>query len=432
MRRQPYLLKGVATSSRGSGPVFRARSSDASTLDVIRRQLFASSSRCQMAEGASASVEPATVGDARAWPHSPGEGAVMAKPRFGWGRSQRVIAAIVAVNVGVGGALAPLARATTIGVQTPQSERIALEGIKWTSNVKVTVGSGEWTFRSSGIPAAKFLTSYYAVPANPFNVSATGAKIVSVASALQAQNYDFTLPLTPAYTERVTPANMGPIGVMLDGGVLYNPYEANHSVVATSDNFVLRTNGVRASFIDSCDGHPGGPGEYHYHGLPECLVAYATGGVPTVTSVSSTGGATTAGVRETNAASKRPVILGVAFDGFGIYDNVAMNGATIPAAALDSCNGIFSAVPGYPRGLYHYVLENVKGARSSIACYHGVVSSAFTTALRDVLGGPRAGGPQPRSAHTVSLTATAQSLAANPSDDSLLLAVLQHDSAATC
>ena len=57
-------------------------------------------------------------------------------------------------------------------------------------------------------------------------------------------------------------------------------------------------------------------------------------------------GLTTAAVVEDNAAARRPVILGFAFDGFGIYDNVAMNGATLSVSALDSCNGIFSAVPG--------------------------------------------------------------------------------------
>jgi hypothetical protein len=87
-------------------------------------------------------------------------------------------------------------------------------------------------------------------------------------------------------------------------------------------------------------------------------------------------------VSEVNAASRRPVLLGVAFDGYAICDNVSMSGRVVPIAALDACNGIDSLVPGYPRGIYHYVLENVKGARSSVACFHGVVSSAYTSALR--------------------------------------------------
>jgi hypothetical protein len=83
---------------------------------------------------------------------------------------------------------------------------------------------------------------------------------------------------------------------------------------------------------------------------------------PTVAPVTSLAGATTAGRhRVERRVARRPVILGFAFDGFGIYDNVAMNGATVPVSSLDACNGIFSPVPGYPDGIYHYVLENVKG-----------------------------------------------------------------------
>jgi hypothetical protein len=101
-----------------------------------------------------------------------------------------------------------------------------------------------------------------------------------------------------------------------------------------------------------------------------------------------------------------------------------MNGATIPVASLDACNGIFSPVPGYPHGVYHYVLENVKGARSSIGCYHGVVSSAYTRALEGELDGP--GAPAIVGPSLSSLVpATAYTLAANASEDTVLRAMLR-------
>jgi hypothetical protein len=209
---------------------------------------------------------------------------------------------------------------------------------------------------------------------------------------------------------------------MLNGAALYNPYEANHATVATSDNFIATQNGISASFIDDCDGHPGPGGQYHYHGLPSCLVSYATGGTASVASITSTSGTTTTGVTENNAASKKPVLLGFAFDGYGIYDNVAMNGTTVPVSSLDACNGIFSAVPGYPQGVYHYVLENVKGVRSSINCYHGVVSSAYTQALQGVLNNGQT--PPPAQGMSFTVAATAQSLAANASEDDLLRTML--------
>lgn len=312
--------------------------------------------------------------------------------------------------------------ATKVSASSPQSEVGALRLAKWTSNVTTSLGDGSWTFKSDGVPATNFVATNYAVPSNPLAVSATGASIVSSASILKDQNYDYVLPLTPKYSKSVTTTNQGPIGILLDGAALYNPYEANHATVATSDNFIATQNGVSASFIDDCDGHPGPGGQYHYHGLPSCLVSYVNGTSPTVASVTSTAGATSAGVVEDSALTREPLILGFAFDGYGIYDNVAMNGATVPVSSLDACNGIFSPVPGYPHGIYHYVLENVKGARSSIGCYHGVVSSAYTQALEGVLQNGNTPGPSANALAKVA--ATAETLAANKNEDDLLRAML--------
>jgi hypothetical protein len=116
-------------------------------------------------------------------------------------------------------------------------------------------------------------------------------------------------------------------------------------------------------------------------------------------------------------------LLGFAFDGYGIYDNVAMNGKTIGVASLDSCNGTFSPVPGYPHGVYHYVLENVKTDRSSLNCYHGVVSTAYIHALKDSINAAGGNGPPPgpgpgqgpptSGSQPGAAPATAKSLAAN-------------------
>ncbi len=305
---------------------------------------------------------------------------------------------------------------------TPQSELTAIKSLTWTSNVAISYGSGEWTFTSSGIPATIFTAKNYAVPANPFNVSAKNASIVATSSVLKNQHYNFTIPTTPQYSSTTT-TNMGAIGVMVNGTVLYNPYEANKTTVATNDNFAVTKKGVTASFIDNCDGHPGPGGQYHYHGVPTCLVDYvATGKSTQVVSVTKFTGATTTAVAESNATEKKPVLIGFAFDGYGIYDNIDNNGKTIPVSSLDKCNGLFSAVPGYPNGIYHYVLENVKTDRSSLGCYHGVVSSAYTQALRgsiaDMIGSHTVASSAAPATQT--RVATARSLAANRVEDMIL------------
>lgn len=338
----------------------------------------------------------------------------------GFSRRGVVVGAVALVSFSL--LAAPGAGASPVTRATPQSEAAALARVKWMANVSVSRGDGSWTFASDGIPASNLVAPYYAVPADPQDVSPVGAHVVASASVLRDQDYDYMLPLTPQYSTTTTPANQGPIGVLLDGAALYNPYEANHATVATSDNFVASDGDVSASFLDSCDGHPGPGGQYHYHGLPSCLVSAVTGASVRVGSVTSTAGSTTAEVARDTPASRRPLILGFAFDGYGIYDNVAMNGSIVPVSALDACNGIFSVVPGYPHGVYHYVLENVKGVRSSIGCYHGVVSSAYTQALESLLLGPTPAGAERAGARTV---ATARSLAANANEDDFLRAMLR-------
>jgi hypothetical protein len=343
------------------------------------------------------------------------------------------------LGVGSSGASATAAHSTKatshVTVTTAQSELSAVKQVKWTSNVTVTMSDGSWTFRSDGVPSSRFTASHYAVPANPLDVSAAGASVIATSQVLRNQNYSFTLPTTPKYSSTTT-TNLGAIGVLLDGAVLYNPYEANKETVATQDNFSATSDGTTASFLDSCDGHPGPGGQYHYHGLPDCLVQYATTGASTQTMpVSSFSGSTTAPAPETDAAARKPVLLGFAFDGYGIYDNVAMNGRTIGVSSLDSCNGIFSPVPGYAHGVYHYVLENVKSDRSSLGCYHGVVSTAYIHALKNSInglagGGPAGSGPPPgpppaqglsgREGRSTPVAETAERLAAKKSEVILL------------
>src|SRR5208282_2533140 len=134
-------------------------------------------------------------------------------------------------------ALPSAAEAATYRASTPQNERVAVREVRWTSNVTISYASSSWTFTSDGVPASNFVATDYAVPANPFDVSASGASVIASAAVLEDQNYDYTLPLVPRYSRSVTATNQGPIGFLLDGGALYNPYEANHSTVATSDNF---------------------------------------------------------------------------------------------------------------------------------------------------------------------------------------------------
>lgn len=223
---------------------------------------------------------------------------------------------------------------------------------QWASNVTVTYESGSLHYVSNGIPSHA-RQAEYAVGGGPVP-NAAGA--VAVADPTRAQNYDFRIPLSPVKAATPTATNLGTIGVMISGASLFNPYEGDGVTVASESNFSVKgTRGVDVWFLDSCSGHPTPMmGMYHYHALPQCVTATVDG----------------------DAGPSH--IIGIAFDGYPIYGNRDINGYIVDEGSLDPCNGITSATPEFPDGVYHYVLLDVAGPASSIRCFTGVVDSSLT------------------------------------------------------
>jgi hypothetical protein len=177
------------------------------------------------------------------------------------------------------------------------------------------------------------------VPRTKFNES----NAYAVADPTIAQNHSFTITLQPTKSDKSTSTSLVPIGVMISEAVLFNPYEGDGTSVAMMDNFsVKNSKGEDVYFLDSCNGHPPPNVGYHYHALPTCIT------------------------RMVDAEGGPSHLIGVAFDGFPIYGARAMDGSQINATRLDACNGITSATPEFPNGIYHYVLLDTKDSTSSI------------------------------------------------------------------
>lgn len=247
---------------------------------------------------------------------------------------RNVLSAITAIFL-----VATLAPATANAATSTQA---GFAQAKWASNVKVTFGGGKLRFRSNGLPLTGRLAEY-AVPDS-------GA----VADPSKAQNYDYSITLSPKKAKKVTPAPMGAIGVMISGGALFNPYEAGGVKVAVTSNFfVTDSKGKKVPFLDSCNGHPTPNGQFHYHGLPSCLTS------------------------KIDKAGSPSHIIGIAFDGFPIYGNQGVKGKIITSKELDSCNGITSVTPEFPQGIYHYVLTSEKNSASSIKCFAGTADASL-------------------------------------------------------
>ncbi len=137
------------------------------------------------------------------------------------------------------------------------------------------------------------------------------------------------LPANPTYSD--TPYCMGgEVGVMLTGVPLFNGFDAG-----------LR-DAPAHELQDSCDGHPQGSGEYHYHSLSACFKDI---GVSTV--------------------------LGYALDGFPITGPKVADKKYLVTADLDACHGLVSdvMVDGKKKTTYHYVMT--QDFPYSASCFRG-------------------------------------------------------------
>ena len=232
----------------------------------------------------------------------------------------------------------------------------AVKSASWNPTVKLTYSTSSIVLEPNGIPNHT-RDAYYAVPNQGVVVpDSTTSNIVK--DPTKEQKYKFKIPAKPSYQSNVISTSLGSIGVMISGAVLYNPFEGDGKTVAMASNFTVTKNGLTASFVDKCAGHPTPDiGAYHYHGLPNCVTLKA------------------------DKISKPSHIIGFALDGFPIYGDRDFKGKKLTSKNLDQCNGITSATPEFPKGIYHYVLLGTADARSSIACFHGKVDASQIQAM---------------------------------------------------
>jgi hypothetical protein len=215
----------------------------------------------------------------------------------------------------------------------------------WASNVTVTYGECTLTYASNGLPNHA-RDAEYALP--NMGVMVPGASTAHAgADPTVAQSYSFTIN-TCKTVGAATATALGNIGYMISGAGLFNPYEGDGATVALASNFTVKgTGGKDVFFVDSCNGHPTPMGLYHYHGLPSCVTS------------------------QVDAAGGPSHIIGIALDGYPIYGNRDNDGKEVVASQLDACNGITSATPEFPAGIYHYVLLSSTDGSSAMRCTKG-------------------------------------------------------------
>ncbi|HEU5114922.1 MAG TPA: YHYH protein [Candidatus Paceibacterota bacterium] len=224
------------------------------------------------------------------------------------------------------------------------SEKVSVEGaVSWPNATFSNVVQGSTrTLSGNGLPTSH-TTGVFPVASNdPAHLYDPNPNTISTELLHDA------LPANPTYS--LTPYCMGmEVGVMLSGVPLFNGFDAG-----------LRD--AQAHEIqDSCEGHPQGGGEYHYHGLSSCFKD----------------------ISETT-------VLGYALDGFPITGPEVAPNKYLSTASLDECHGITSEiiVDGKKKTTYHYVLTH--DFPYSVSCFRGKPVSY------QVLSGGQQGGQQQR------------------------------------
>lgn len=218
-----------------------------------------------------------------------------------------------------------------------------IEAAQWSDDVDVSFDDGTVTLVSDGIPNHA-RQDQYLVPVAGVRVPTDASEAEVVDDPTKAQDFRFEITTAPVYTEETTATELGPIGLIISGAALFNPYEADDSTTALDGNFDI--NGVL--FVDACSGHPTPMGLYHYHGVPYCITDVL------------------------DEAGRHSFLIGLAFDGFGVYGPRGADGD--PPTDLDECNGHVGPTPDSSGDVYHYHLTET--APYSIRCYHGEVDAS--------------------------------------------------------
>lgn len=212
----------------------------------------------------------------------------------------------------------------------------------WNSTTKIAVqGSVSWPSQFS----ANLLGTLLSIAGNGLPSHTTGtfpiargtdpaAQYDGNPNAIVASPIAWGLPANPQVNTTPTCTSLGAIGVLLSGARLYNASDADGR------------DAVAHEVQDACDGHPQAQGQYHYHNASRCLP-------------------------DSRLATGHSALIGYAADGFGIYGNLGVGGASLTNGDLDECHGHSHevTVDGAAVTRYHY--HATREFPYTVGCFRG-------------------------------------------------------------
>lgn len=138
-------------------------------------------------------------------------------------------------------------------------------------------------------------------------------------AAIQQALRVYGVPVSPAPAPRPSCVPVGPIGIALTGAVFFGALNPEHR------------DAVAVEIFDRCEGHPDRMGQYHYHHDSPCF--------------------------DHGWPDQHSLLVGIAFDGFGIYGPRDVDGRVVTNDGLDDCHGHIGPAPdaaGVTTTVYHY------------------------------------------------------------------------------
>ena len=195
------------------------------------------------------------------------------------------------------------------------AQKVAVQGsVSWpAASTSITTASGLTEIVSNNLPTSPVTTGIF-----PIQTNDPAYQYDTNPNSITAQSIRLGLPASPVVAASPTCLPMGMIGFTTTGVAIFNALDdAGNDAVAHETQ-------------DSCQGHPDGFGQYHYHGPSSCMPNVDTSG-----------------------------LVGYALDGFGIYGEKDLTtGRALHDTDLDACHGTTSPVmwQGQLVDMYHYVL----------------------------------------------------------------------------
>jgi len=219
--------------------------------------------------------------------------------------------------------------------------------VTWPHSFTIAVQGDQRVFSSNDLPDH---------PTGTYPISSTddAYTVDRNPNSIQEHSIQFGVPANPVVASQPTCVG-GEVGIMLSGVVIFSSFDAEGR------------DAVAHEVQDSCDGHPQSGGFYHYHSLSDCI---------------------------TDNASGHSVLVGYAFDGFGIYGYYGEDGKELTNADLDACHGHTHVIEwnGQLVEMYHY--HATHEFPYVVGCFKGTPSVKALTAEAGQNGQNQNGGPQ--------------------------------------